>query len=35
MRTQMKPVEDVNIELYTGNKILKHSLLTNERRILY
>ena len=25
-----EPVEDVNIELYTGNKILKHSLLTNE-----
>ena len=25
-----KPVEDVNIELYTGNKVLKHSLLSNE-----
>ena len=25
-----EPVEDVNIELYTGNKVLKHSLLTNQ-----
>ena len=25
-----KPVEDVVVELYTGNKVLKHSLLTNE-----
>jgi len=25
-----EPIEDVNIELYTGNKVLKHTLLTNQ-----
>ncbi len=26
-----EPIEDVIVELYTGNKVLKHSLLTNEK----
>ena len=25
-----KPVEDVTVEIYTGNKVLKHSLLTDQ-----
>ena len=25
-----KPIEDVNIELYTGNKVLKHALFTDQ-----
>ncbi len=29
-KSTSEPIEDVNIELYTGNKVLKHSLLTNE-----
>ena len=34
MRSTNEPVEDVNIELYTGNKVLKHSLLTNQMGFL-
>ncbi|OUX32260.1 MAG: hypothetical protein CBE24_03470 [bacterium TMED264] len=25
-----EPLEDVNVDLFTGNKVLKHSILTNE-----
>ena len=26
-----KPIEDVNIELFTGNKVLKHTLFTDQK----